>query len=682
MIDTSLFQKNQAYLASSYPQLSQLISNSHISVELPSGYDEELLVDQKLVFDNFYPELEASYVQQIFNKPRKIRTPRFEFNEGQTPFEILAKEFVDKHTGPFIKYLPIFADYKVDIPHSFSRDFIFLGSLLLIPLSKYLKAADENSFRLIESISLVETDIKNFVILLYFVDIEDIFSLFKSHQIGFHLVLQDSHEAASEALYAYITQKLPTSVHSLCVVSQPRLSPQLTEVASWLFSQSGIGYKLLQTIGTSSDELNQVLQGIWSAASSKTSTSYLTKYSKDLLDDKYHAVVVGGGPSLDLTLPSLKSISGQVYCVAAGSSLGSLLKADIKPDACVFLERGSTVYSSVSGLLDDGYSFEGITLICSETTDPRLKSLFDNVISFHRPTSSLVALFPDEEYASLIQGGPEAANAALDFVTGIGFKNIHLFGCDFCAVDRDKQRAANTIGESPRELAEPTRSNLGNTVFTQPSLSSTRDIFEVSLHFNINVMNRDHKVYRYGEGLPIEFVSNIPVSDLESIVSESRNITNQKICEILETKAKLDRPQTEKLVSDLSLSLSRYLGTVRSAVLQVTRTKSYSHPLFADILQLYDSSGTYESSIDLSSRRMLRQIIFYMIAPLYDAISSDDPKIISNCEEKVIQSIDMMETFYLTALNSLLAYMPESPLYKDWDPDTYCIHLVNEFQRS
>ena len=103
MIDTSLFQKNQAYLASSYPQLSQLISNSHISVELPSGYDEELLVDQKLVFDNFYPELEASYVQQIFNKPQKY-VLQIRFNEGQTPFEILAKEFVDKHSGPFIKY--------------------------------------------------------------------------------------------------------------------------------------------------------------------------------------------------------------------------------------------------------------------------------------------------------------------------------------------------------------------------------------------------------------------------------------------------------------------------------------------------------------------------------------------------------------------------------------------------
>ena len=124
-------------------------------------------------------------------------------------------------------------------------------------------------------------------------------------------------------------------------------------------------------------------------------------------------------------------------------------------------------------------------------------------------------------------------------------------------------------------------------------------------------MNRDHKVYRYGEGLPIEFVSNIPVSDLESIVSESRNITNQKICEILETKAKVDRPQTEKLVSDLSLSLSRYLGTVRSAVLQVTRTKSYSHPLFADILQLYDSSGTYESSRFVLKKNAATNYILY-----------------------------------------------------------------------
>ena len=190
-------------------------------------------------------------------------------------------------------------------------------------------------------------------------------------------------------------------------------------------------------MGFATDDFNQTQQVLWNALTNKG----MKVLSPGCLASDTPIVLVASGPSLTDQMPWLLKHSSKLNIVAAGSALGSLLRAGVTPSAVVFLERSAETYTDLCDLLVEGFNFNGIDLIVSSTIDPRLPKLFNNVYFFHRPASASAGLFPDDASAVLRISGPHVINAALEAVLTLGSRKLLFVGADFSAASRSQPRA-------------------------------------------------------------------------------------------------------------------------------------------------------------------------------------------------------------------------------------------------
>ena len=130
-------------------------------------------------------------------------------------------------------------------------------------------------------------------------------------------------------------------------------------------------------------------------------------------------IVIGSGPSLDKSLSLLKTLQRKCLLVAAGSSIGSLLKVGIRPHFHVHLERGymGEVKSVYSNFLDRSNvdDFDGIVGVMPTSIDPQLPELYRHVLMYSRSGQSPVLAWPSLKDASLPYEGPECLSAAFSF---------------------------------------------------------------------------------------------------------------------------------------------------------------------------------------------------------------------------------------------------------------------------
>jgi len=141
------------------------------------------------------------------------------------------------------------------------------------------------------------------------------------------------------------------------------------------------------------------------------------------------AVVVGSGPSLNDTIRLIKNKRDKIILFSAGTSLGALLKAGLKPDFHCELENVDVV-PDIIGNLKDRFDLSGITLVASTTVDPNVPALFDDCLFFLREGDGLLwALADPFEQIQLV--GPSGVNTAVTIASTLGYQRIFLFGADF-----------------------------------------------------------------------------------------------------------------------------------------------------------------------------------------------------------------------------------------------------------
>ena len=164
-----------------------------------------------------------------------------------------------------------------------------------------------------------------------------------------------------------------------------------------------------------------------------------------------HAIIVSGGPSLDIS--KLKYLArktkGKIICVK--HSYPTLLKAGIKPWACVILDprpvEGTSTHGIVRSTLFDKVD-PSTKFFVASMTDPSvtklLKEKTDNIHGWHAFSQAikdsiktkadgdaLKANIGDD--ATFVTGGTCAAMRAIGMMHIFGFRNFHLFGFDCCA---------------------------------------------------------------------------------------------------------------------------------------------------------------------------------------------------------------------------------------------------------
>ena len=163
-----------------------------------------------------------------------------------------------------------------------------------------------------------------------------------------------------------------------------------------------------------------------------------------------HAIIVSGGPSLDIS--KLKYLArktkGKIICVK--HSYPTLLRAGIKPWACVILDprpvEGTSTHDIVRSTLFDKVD-PSTKFFVASMTDPSvtklLKEKTDNIYGWHAFSQAIKDSIKTKEDgdalkanigedATFVTGGTCAAMRAIGMMHIFGFRNFHLFGFDCC----------------------------------------------------------------------------------------------------------------------------------------------------------------------------------------------------------------------------------------------------------
>ena len=415
-------------------------------------------------------------------------------------------------------------------------------------------------------------------------------------------------------------------------------SPSLVELRSWLHKPEGLAQILYGNLGNDTDELNQVLHTLYNV---KKYPAMPLLCSNKLLADANSspktAILTASGPALDAEVDQLKQYicddTNDITICAAGSSLGTLLRNSLRPQFVVYNEMGSNVFEDITELLTDGFDLSEITLVCPTTIDPRVPSLFTKSIFYTRPHSASVLLKAEFNHSSLIHSGPQAANAALDFLLAIGFTNILALGCQFCAERRSETRSLKAIGKNDRDLSLPVLSNRGKTVFTDLGLIDCAKYFDHSVNlYRASVYQISHSILQ--NSIPIE-----SDSVFQELVRSSLN-AQSSFADIFQTPT-LTRSNTQTLMS----ALQEYLQAWRSLI---SSNNKWSYKLGVDISALLNSgpsdnpkSGTSQSFLPLHIR-ILRYALFLLSRHLY----TSDPIKYTASSSFFLSKLDFIESFF------------------------------------
>ena len=662
-----LLNQNLDWLKNSAPALADLCSLYRDQISFTN--DKSILFQDKVLLSDYESVLDDYVLQQLL-KPSRVACARIRNQDPTTTVTEAINQTYDRHTNFFLESFPCFSLPHLsksqlsnssstqglsDIP-SF-RDYLVLGSLCLVPLSKVLAALP--SEQLPHSLTLIESDVKQLVALLSILDLERFVQQCKERHIGFNLIYNEEYLHLQEQLYVYLASQMPTSMNGLQVISSPLRDPAITRLRGWIYSKSGLSPRYIATLGTTSDELNQVMEAAWNMISHSKRRMVAPVQSAS----NKSAVLVASGPSLDDHLEWLKCHHSDLFIVAAGSSIGTLLRAGIHVDLAVQLERGSGVYDDMLELVDEGLPLDQVVLVSSMTSDPRLSLIFKDRIFFHRPIGTATALAPNEQgLYTLPHAGPEAANSALEVLISLGFSKLLLIGCDFAATSRTRMRSLKAAGHSPRQLDIPVRGSHGRTVFTDASLLLVRDVFANTLRLFPHV-----DCVRLGEGVEIARTHSI---DQTHLAVSDFTCENSCITQIL-----VDLPLVHANPSELGhiimLALKRldHLESELSSFLsQYNSWTIESHRHFANYFSYGELNASTAPSVLV--QRLWRQALFFMLQPLYDA--SEGPLswqlAVSNFFESYRYAKSVFEAFLGVLVDACerSAISPVSPV--DWNP--------------
>lgn len=616
--------KNISHLAKFDKKLSSIldIEKSKIKFSSISADDSQSFsFDSEIIFDSL--DALSQDINLNCEVSRKIASVRIKSDSSHT-FDISSLDnlIIDRHDSESMDFFPCF-ESKNKISHSKTKDILFLGSLQAFPFENMLRNDIESILRLLNqsnagnifSLTIVESNIAHLLLFLSIVDLPGFIDALKSYSIQLNLVFAPTSQEIIIRLFDFYTKSAMTALLGLKVFAFPYLDDELRGVESWLFSQAGLGFCVLGSLGSFTDELNQVAQHLVNTSKSHYLLRQLYDEFKGL-----NCIVTGSGPSLDNNFQNINKLHQKgAVLIAGGSSIRSLLKNNIVPDFLVLLERGSEVFDTVHELSTEFSSFSEVTLIASSTIDPRISSYFKEIVYFNRPMSSSIIFNYNDQIASLPIAGPESANAALEVAGSLGFNNIVLFGLDFSTPDKLYTRSKEAYDHTPREYNVPQKGSKGRTVYSQDSLISARDSVEKAVQ-----SFPDSKFQRVGEGLVIKNVEEIDLveKNLDQLFRNDKIDLYSKFKKHFIGLQLNINNDPSILISQLSDQISIIGDCMLNVELLVPFSTLSSDSLHSSTSDFFNSTYYISNKYSFCSR-LLRQPVFYMLACVYDADSND-----------------------------------------------------------
>ncbi|MBK3494831.1 motility associated factor glycosyltransferase family protein [Viridibacillus sp. YIM B01967] len=223
----------------------------------------------------------------------------------------------------------------------------------------------------------------------------------------------------------------------------------------------------------------------WQKNLAENTISVINDYSLEKIHRKYSkpVIIASGGPSLTKQLPLLKRIKDNAILIAAGSTINSLLAANIEPDFVVSIDGGESNYHHFKEL-----EIKNARLIYCAFNHPKIrhsfkKKAFAFVTSEENQTVDYFNRKFDRHFPKIIGGGT-VAHFALSIAQYISSGPIAMIGQDL-AYTNNKTHASNNKHERKITKQEIVSGGImvadgyyGDRVSTSKVLYSMKTTFE------------------------------------------------------------------------------------------------------------------------------------------------------------------------------------------------------------
>ncbi|MGC9386732.1 MAG: 6-hydroxymethylpterin diphosphokinase MptE-like protein [Hydrogenovibrio sp.] len=264
-----------------------------------------------------------------------------------------------------------------------------------------------------------------------------------------------------------------------------------------------------------------------------------------------NAVVLGGGPSLDASLPWLKQHQSEIIIFAAGRISRRLLKESIRPDFITTIDPNEVIYdnskemvqfSDDTILLHTNYSYP--TLI---TDWQGLKAYTEKFLPWEEPNPN----------NNLAVEGPTVTNSMIGLAHAMGCQNVYLLGVDFCYSSEGQTHESHSLDSQTGQISHDASLTLttyeGRTALTNPVFAEAH-----------------RQLSHYIEALPAPYrVFNTASSAAE--INGIDCIRHTRIPTNASPKSPLFHAIRKRLQDDES-TLSAHFQTVRSALTPVRKS--------------------------------------------------------------------------------------------------------------
>ena len=219
-------------------------------------------------------------------------------------------------------------------------------------------------------------------------------------------------------------------------------------------------------------------------------------------------LIVGSGPSMNHSIEAIRANAENAVILSAGTGLGLLLRAGIKPDFHCEIENLPIVYEAVKSHRDGGLDFSGIHLIAAPSVDPRIPKEFENVTYVFRDSVTASSLIAED--GQILTTGPTIANFASRVALALGAARIYLFGIDLGAITQTQHHADDSVynraddkfwksGLGMLDMNQEVAGNFRNKVYSNPLFKQT------NIHFTNTIRNHpQQRFYNCSDGAMIE----------------------------------------------------------------------------------------------------------------------------------------------------------------------------------
>jgi hypothetical protein len=244
--------------------------------------------------------------------------------------------------------------------------------------------------------------------------------------------------------------------------------------------------------------------------------------------------IAANGPSLDYSMDFLKKNQDDLIIISCGTTLKALLKNNITPDIHVEMERTKYLIEFIEVIEkqqeNSSVKLKDIQLVALNTVHPEVLAKFKSPLLLTKNADAggvfIESLDKLSLYAITRYPNPTCANAAMELVTLLGFKEIYLVGTDFGYVSKDHHHSKDSVYyDEDSELKDSSdaqmtdklsrKGNFRDSVHTNSIFDSTR----INLEFLLS-KNSDVNVYNTADGSFIQLTKPKKIEDIKIQTAE------------------------------------------------------------------------------------------------------------------------------------------------------------------